>query len=312
MVDVNLLGSGGNMPMPNRYLSATLINYEGRKILIDCGEGTQVSMKILGTGFKTIDLICITHCHGDHIIGLTGLLSTIGNSGREEPLTIVGPEGIKEVVDGLRVIVRYLPYEVNIIENPKFLNLCINDKGIILSDNNKSDIVLKTIECDHSTPCIGYSFYIKRKRKFSVDKAIENNVPKIFWNKLQKGEVVVDNQMKYEPDMVLGENRKGIKISLITDSRPKEDMIPFIKNSDLFICEGMFGSDMDLEKAVNKKHMIFEEAVTLAKEGQVKRLLLTHFSPSMSEPEAFKENASKVFKDTIIGEDRMTISLNFE
>ena len=98
MVDISLLGCGGGMPMPSRFLASTLINYKGKKILIDCGEGTQVSMKILGTGFKAIDLICITHGHGDHIVGLPGLLATIGNSGRVEPLTIIGPDGIKNII----------------------------------------------------------------------------------------------------------------------------------------------------------------------------------------------------------------------
>lgn len=115
MVDICLLGCGGGMPMPFRSLSSTILNFKGRKILIDCGEGTQVSMKIAGTGFKDIDLICITHCHGDHIVGLPGLLATIGNSGRIQPLTIIGPSGITEVVNGLRVIAKYLPYEINII-----------------------------------------------------------------------------------------------------------------------------------------------------------------------------------------------------
>ncbi|WP_332841431.1 MBL fold metallo-hydrolase [Paraclostridium bifermentans] len=119
MVEITLLGCGGSMPVPNRYLSSLLINYRGRKILIDCGEGTQVSMKIANCGFKTIDYICITHLHGDHIIGLPGILSTIGNCGRTEMLTIIGPKGIKEVIDAFRLIVRELPYDINIIENPK-------------------------------------------------------------------------------------------------------------------------------------------------------------------------------------------------
>ena len=113
MVELALLGCGGGMPIPERYLSSLLINYKGRKVLIDCGEGTQVSMKILGWGFKSIDVICITHGHGDHIVGLPGLLSTIGNSGRTETITIIGPQGISDIVKGLRVAASYLPYELN-------------------------------------------------------------------------------------------------------------------------------------------------------------------------------------------------------
>ena len=101
MIDLLLLGCGGGIPMPNRFLSAVLLSYKGRKILIDCGEGTQVSMRISNAGFKSIDIICITHIHGDHIVGLPGLLGTIGNSGRTEPLTIIGPEGITETVNKL-------------------------------------------------------------------------------------------------------------------------------------------------------------------------------------------------------------------
>ena len=130
MVDVVLLGCGGGMPTPERFLSASLILYKGRKILIDCGEGTQVSMKMCNSGFKTIDVICISHIHGDHIVGLPGLLGTIGNSGRKEPITIIGPEGIRKAVNGLRTIVEWLPYEINVIENPNedlsFLNDEIN------------------------------------------------------------------------------------------------------------------------------------------------------------------------------------------
>lgn len=311
MVDICLLGCGGGMPMPLRYLSATLINFKGRKILIDCGEGTQVSMRIVGWGFKSLDVICITHCHGDHIVGLPGLLSTIGNSGKTTPLTIVGPDGINDVVNGLRVIAKHLPYDINIIENPTYLSFSLGKDGMLVN-NESGQIVLETLELDHSSPCLGYKFYFKRDRKFSVEKAEKNKVPKVFWNRLQKGETIIHEGKEYNGNMVLGDERRGIKVSLITDSRPLEKINNFIKFSDLFICEGTYGNEEDVEKAIKNKHMTFGEAATVAKNGEVSELLLTHFSPSMINPKEYLNNSKNVFFNTIIGYDRLMKQLTFK
>ena len=266
MVETTLLGCGGSMPVPNRFLSSLLINYRGRKILIDCGEGTQVSMKIANSGFKTIDYICITHLHGDHIIGLPGILSTIGNCGRTESLTIIGPNGIKDVVNAFRLIVKDLPYDINIIENPK---------EDILIDNNyiNKDIVISTIEVEHSVQCIAYSFYIKRKPKFDREKAIKNNVPKNLWSKLQNGRDIKLEGKIYKKEMVLGNPRKGIKLSFVTDTRPIKEIIEFIENSDLLVCEGMYGDDCDLQLAIKNKHMTFKESAIIAKKANVETML---------------------------------------
>lgn len=305
MVEITLLGCGGSMPVPNRFLSSLLINYRGRKILIDCGEGTQVSMKIANCGFKTIDYICITHLHGDHIIGLPGILSTIGNCGRTEMLTIIGPKGIKEVIDAFRLIVGELPYDVNIIENPK--------EDILVSNNyiNK-DIIISTLEVDHSTSCIAYSFYIKRKAKFDIEKAMKNNVPKVLWSKLQNGrEIKLDGNI-YTKDMVLGQPRKGIKLSFVTDTRPIKEIVDFVDNSDLLVCEGMYGDDCDLERAIKNKHMTFRESATIAKQSNVEAMVLTHFSPIIKDPNMYIENAMEVFENTIIGTDRLKLDLLFK
>lgn len=305
MVEITLLGCGGSMPVPNRFLSSLLINYRGRKILIDCGEGTQVSMKIANCGFKTIDYICITHLHGDHIIGLPGILSTIGNCGRTEMLTIIGPKGIKEVIDAFRLIVRELPYDVNIIENPK--------EDILVSNNyiNK-DIIISTLEVDHSTSCIAYSFYIKRKAKFDIEKAMKNNVPKVLWSKLQNGREIKLEGKIYTKDMVLGQPRKGIKLSFVTDTRPIKEIVDFVDNSDLLVCEGMYGDDCDLERATKNKHMTFRESATIAKQSNVEAMVLTHFSPIIKDPNMYIENAMEVFENTIIGTDRLKLDLLFK
>ena len=304
MIDLILLGCSGNMPMPNRSLSSLFINYKGRKILIDCGEGTQVSMRMKNCGFKAIDLICITHLHGDHIYGLMGLLSTMGNSSRIEDLTIVGPKGISEIINAMKVLIEYLPFKIIVIENPI--------GTFSLNNHILKDIEISTTELDHSTECLGYSFYFKRSPKFNLEKAINNNVPKILWQKLLSGKDIIFNDITYSPDMVLGDDRKGIKISFITDTRPILSIPEFIKNSDLFICESMYGDDLDISKAVKNKHMTFREAANLARLGNVKNLVLTHFSPSLGEPNLYKKNATDVFENTIIGEDRLSFSLNFE
>lgn len=302
MLDICMLGTGGGMPVPERFLSAALIRYQGKKILIDCGEGTQVSMKILGWGFKTIDAICITHVHGDHIVGLPGLLMTMANSGKKDSLTIVGPEGIEKVVEGLRVIVPELPYRVDIVENPKETVELLDEKGTI---------DLTVIELEHSTPCLGYSFHIKRGARFDREKATKNDVPRKLWSLLQRVESAEYEGDIYTSDMVLGEDRKGLKVSYVTDTRPIETIPSFIKKSDLFICEANYGSDEDVDKAIKNKHMTFREAATLAKEGNVKRLVLTHFGPAMANPEDYIENAKEEFKNTVVAEDRIVFTLNF-
>lgn len=302
MVNLTLLGCGGNVPLPNRFLSSLFMNFNGRKILVDCGEGTQVSMKMKGCGFKDIDLICITHTHGDHIIGLIGLLSTMGNSERKKPVTIIGPVGIKEAMDAIQVLIT-LPYKLNIIENPE---------GIFsLVDPILSDLSIETIELEHSTECIGYNFYFARHPKFNVEKAKQNNVPRKYWNMLQKGMTIMDEDVNYTPDMVLGDDRKGIKISMITDTRPLDTIPEFIYDADLFICEAMYGDEMDISKAIKKKHMLFREAASLAVRGNAKQLLLTHFSPSIEDPNVFENNAKSVFENTIIGYDRFSTQIKY-
>lgn len=298
MIDIALLGCGGSMPIPLRYLSSTLIQYNGRKCLIDCGEGTQVSMRLLGWGFKTIDVICLSHFHGDHLYGLPGLLATIGNSGRTDSLSILGPPGLENLLNDLKFFLPHLPYELIFYENPQ--NYGFNN------------ISISTLPLLHSTPCLGYSFNINRKPRFDVSKAEHNQVPKKLWSILQKGEKVELNGYTYTPDMVLGEDRLGIKISHITDTRPIETIPSFIANSDLFICEGTYGDDVDLKKAINNHHMTFREAAQLAKKGHVQELILTHFSPSIIDPSIYYENALEEFPNTCIGTDRLIKTFKFK
>lgn len=303
MINVTMLGTGGNVPSPKRFCSSAIINYKGKKILIDCGEGSQIAMKKFSTGFKNIDLILITHLHGDHINGLPGLLASLGNAEKRTPIIIVGPVGISKIIGAVMILLEGLPYKINIVENPS--------GTFSINEEIYREIEISTTRLLHSTECIGYSLYFKRGRSFDVNKAKSENVPMNLWKNLQKGMSFYIDGMTYTPDMVLGDERRGIKLSYITDTRPIESIPEFIRDSDLFICESMYGDDMDISKAVKNKHMTFRESASLAKNGNVKKLILTHFSPSVDDPYIYLKNAKDVFKNTYIAHDGYTIDIPY-
>lgn len=230
MLDICLLGTGGMMPMPNRFLTAMLARLNGRLLLIDCGEGTQVSMKLLGWGFKTIDVICFTHFHADHISGLPGMLLTIGNAGRTEPLTLIGGTGLQYVVEGLKRIAPELPFPLEYIELKEDSANPIEVNGFRIS----------YVVVDHMVRCYAYRIDVARKGKFDLKRAQQQNIPKAIWSKLQKEGNAVWEGKQYYADMVMGAERKGISVVYCTDSRPVDRIIPFAKKTDyLFVRECM-------------------------------------------------------------------------
>lgn len=301
MLDIALVGCGGSMPVPNRFLTSMMAAFNGSMMLIDCGEGTQVSLKMLKWGFKAIDIVAFTHYHGDHIIGFPGLLLTLGNSGRTEPLNVLGPPGLKNVINGLRVICPELPFELNLVE----ISADVTEHIKI------GEFSISTLPVEHSLPCLAYKIEALRTKKFNREKAESLKIPMKLWNRLQKGEEIEFEGKVFTPDMVLGESRKGLQVCYCTDSRPQNELVDFIKGSELLICEGMYGDDSNLDKAIQNKHMLFSEAAMLAREGAVDELWLTHFSPSLTNPEDYLENARKIFINTLIGQDRMVKNLIF-
>lgn len=301
MLDICLLGTGGMLPLPNRFLTSMLARHNGRKLLIDCGEGTQVTMKMLGWGYKTLDTICITHYHGDHVTGLPGLLLTVGNSGRTEPITIVGPPGLKQVVEGLLVVAKDLSFDIILKELP------YKAQSLELGD-----FTISVVPVDHRIPCFAYGIEIKRQPKFMLAKARENNIPQKYWKRLQYGESIKEGEQTYEPSMVQGEERKGIKVGYCTDGRPSEGIVELIKGADLFICEGLYGDLESQAQAAKYKHMTYTEAATMAKQAKVKELWLTHFSPANVNTSEGIHYATNIFSNTMLGQDRKVTTLLFD
>ena len=288
------------MPLPYRWLTALMIRYNGSSVLIDCGEGTQIAIKEKGWSFKPIDVICFTHYHGDHVSGLPGLLLTMGNAERTEPLTLIGPKGLERVVKALRVIAPELPFPI------KYLEITEPEQTFEINGYR-----LKAFRVNHNVLCYGYTLEIDRAGRFDVERANAAGIPKRYWGTLQKGGTVEIEGNLYTPDMVLGPARKGLKIAYCTDTRPTDSIRENAMGSDLFVCEGMYGEKDKQKKAKEYKHMTFYEAAQLAKEAEVGEMWLTHYSPSLTRPEEYMDEVRQIFPQSVAAKDGRSVELVF-
>lgn len=301
MLDVCLLGTGGMMPLPYRWLTSLMLRFNGSSMMIDCGEGTQIAIREKGWSCNPIDIICFTHYHGDHIGGLPGLLLTMGNADRTEPLTLIGPKGLERVVNALRVIAPELPFFLN------FMEITEQEQDFSLKGYR-----IHAFRVNHNVTCYGYTIEIPRAGKFSVERARALGLPLPCWNKLQKGQTLEIDGAVYTPDMVMGSPRKGIKVTYATDTRPVPVIAQQAKNADLFICEGMYGEPDKAAKAREYKHMTFYEAANLAKQADPKEMWLTHYSPSLSRPEDYMDGVRRIFPRAVAAKDGRSAELDFE
>lgn len=293
------------MPLPHRWLTSLMIRYNGKSILIDCGEATQIAMRKIGWSPKPIDVICFTHYHADHISGLPGMLLTMGNAERTEPLLLIGPRGLEKVVNSLRVIAPELPFPIVFHE--------LEEAEEIISPEGMPDFQIRAFKVNHNVTCYGYSMILSRTGKFSVEQALQRGIDRQYWNRLQKGETIaVPDGSVYTPDMVLGAARKGIHLTYTTDTRPTESIVKNAEGADLFICEGMYGEPDKKAKAREYKHMTFYEAAEMARKAQVKQMWLTHYSPSLVNPNEFMAETKKIFPDTVAARDGRMVTLNFQ
>lgn len=284
MLELCLLGTGGMLPMPRRWLTSLMLRSCGSNVLIDCGEGTQIALKEKGWTPKPIDVMCFTHYHADHISGLPGMLLSMGNAERTEPLHLVGPKGLVRVVEALRVIAPELPFQLIYHE--------------IQEDTEEfrfGPFVIEAFKVNHKIICYGYRISIERLGRFNADAARERNIPVRFWNRLQHGESIEEEGVLYTPDMVMGEARKGLSVTYCTDTRPTDRITEMAKDADLFICEGMYGEADKYENAKKYRHMMMTEAAEIGRKAKPKEMWFTHYSPSEMRPDIYKDEVHKIW-----------------
>lgn len=301
MLDICLLGTGGMMPLPRRYLTSLMARYNGMNILIDCGEGTQMALRAKGWSPNPIGIMCFTHYHADHISGLPGMLLNMGNAERTQPLTMIGPKGLERVVRGLRVIAPELPFPIF------FHELTEEEERIDFPGGYITGFRVK-----HNVTCYGYAITITRQGRFDAARAKALGIPLKCWNPLQHGQTVECDGKTYTPDLVMGEDRKGLKVTYCTDTRPTDSIRRHAAGADLFICEGMYGEAEKIENAKANKHMMMQEAAKLAAEAGAAELWLTHYSPAMIKPELYMDEVRSVFPNAVAAKDGRSIELKYK
>lgn len=301
-LEVFSLGTSGMMPLPRRFLTSALVRRDGDLFLFDCGEGTQISLKMLNLRWKKISAIFISHMHADHVTGLPGMLMLSAQVDRTEPLYIYGPAKLVEYVESSRRILdMYINYEIKVIP--------VEPGEIYKGEGFR----VNAFQLNHTKPCFGYSLVEeKRKGEFFPDKAMELGIPRgKLWGELQSGKtIMLEDGRAISPDMVMGKERSGRKFSYVTDTLYFPEIADYVHDSDLLFCEGMFEKALESD-ARDKKHMTAEQAAMIARDSYSEKLCLQHYSPRYADKELdiLKNEAQIIFPNTILTKDRMSFNI---
>lgn len=296
-MEIIFLGTAAMVPTKERNHSAVFISYKNEGILFDCGEGTQRQLKVAGITVTKLTRIFLTHWHGDHVLGLLGVLQTLGSNEYQGTLEIYAPKGCKRLFENL---CSGIVFDFRI--NAKFFEV---ESGKICETR---DFYIECASMHHNIPCIGFSFVEKDKRKINMSFAKKlglNEGPLI--GELQEGKTIEFKGKKIKPDDV-STIIKGRKIAYITDTRPNTNCNKLVKDADLFICESSYASDL-AGKAEEYKHMTSSEAAQIANKNNVKKLVLTHFSARYKNTLEVEEDARTYFNNVLCAKDFMRVSV---
>jgi ribonuclease Z len=298
--EVVFLGTGGSIPTPQRGLSAVAIRRKAELLLFDCGEGTQRQMVQAGVGFHRKAKVFVTHMHGDHVLGLPGLLQTMSLLDRTKKLEIYGPQGIKAFVEAVNQTVRFsltFPVQVSEVE-----------EGLVCEEK---EYQVYAVPSDHVNHSLAYALVEKpRPGRFNIEKARELGVPAgPLWSKLQGGSSVkLPDGRTVKPEMVLGPPRPGRKIVYSGDTRQSENIVKLAEGADLLIHEATFDDELK-ERALEDGHSTPSMAAETAKKAGVKQLFLTHISARYKNANLLLEQARKTFVNTELAEDFLRLEL---
>ena len=290
---VYFLGTGGSWPTIQRNVSSIAIKRGREVLLFDCGEGTQRQIQKSNLSYMQITKIFITHFHGDHFLGLPGLIQTMQLNDREQPLYIYGPRRTEKLVNEILRLGYFNPsYDIIVHE--------IKDGEEIGFDG----YVIRTAEVCHNVPTLAYAFEEDmRPGRFNKKKALELGVPEgPLFRMLQNGQDVEINGRKITPDMVLGKPRPGRKIVYSGDTRPCESVIKLSENGDLLIHDATFDSTLE-KRAAEYGHSTAKQAAEIALKSRVKRLALTHISPRYNDDKMLEEEAKAIFLESFVAKD---------